>query len=118
VCPVRYDLRFYIPEDDILHSHRRQNLKSYIAYNTFAACAECAVSFRYTPSDIGTQIRHHLAVRHKVTHIQKVCGLRFQYILITYRWEIQTYSTNKQTPWSLVRKRTIPTEGPPLVGEI
>jgi hypothetical protein len=24
----------------------------------------------------------------------------------------------KQTPWPLVRKRTIPTEQPPLVGEI
>jgi hypothetical protein len=27
--PVRYELDFYIPEDDILHSHRRENLKSY-----------------------------------------------------------------------------------------
>jgi hypothetical protein len=26
-----YELGFYIPEDDILHSHRRGNLKSYIA---------------------------------------------------------------------------------------
>jgi hypothetical protein len=25
---VRYKLGFYIPEDDILHSHRRENLKS------------------------------------------------------------------------------------------
>jgi hypothetical protein len=31
VSPVRYELGFYIPEDDILHSHRRENLKSYIA---------------------------------------------------------------------------------------
>jgi hypothetical protein len=30
VFPVRYELGFYIPEDDILHSHRRENLKSYI----------------------------------------------------------------------------------------
>jgi hypothetical protein len=28
---VKYKLGFYIPEDDILHSHRRENLKSYIA---------------------------------------------------------------------------------------
>jgi hypothetical protein len=28
---VRYELDFYIPEDDILHSHCRENLKSYIA---------------------------------------------------------------------------------------
>jgi hypothetical protein len=30
VFPVRYELGFYIPEDDI-HSHRRENLYSYIA---------------------------------------------------------------------------------------
>jgi hypothetical protein len=28
VSPVRYELGFYIPEDDILHSHSRENLKS------------------------------------------------------------------------------------------
>jgi hypothetical protein len=31
VSPVRYELGLYIPEDDILHSHHRENLKSYIA---------------------------------------------------------------------------------------
>jgi hypothetical protein len=31
VSPVRYELGFYIPEDDILHSHGSENLKSYIA---------------------------------------------------------------------------------------
>jgi hypothetical protein len=30
VSPVRYELGFYIPEDAILRSHRRENLKSYI----------------------------------------------------------------------------------------
>jgi hypothetical protein len=30
VSPVKYEVGFYIPEDDILHSHRRENLKSYI----------------------------------------------------------------------------------------
>jgi hypothetical protein len=30
MSPVKYELGFYIPEDDILHSHRRENLKSYI----------------------------------------------------------------------------------------
>jgi hypothetical protein len=29
VCPVRFELGFYIPEDDVLHSHRRENLKFY-----------------------------------------------------------------------------------------
>jgi hypothetical protein len=28
--PVRYELRFYIPEDGILHNHRRKNPKHYI----------------------------------------------------------------------------------------
>jgi hypothetical protein len=31
VSVVKYELGFYIPEEDILHSHRRGNLKSYIA---------------------------------------------------------------------------------------
>jgi hypothetical protein len=30
VSPVKYKLEFYIPEDTILHSHCRENLKSYI----------------------------------------------------------------------------------------
>jgi hypothetical protein len=30
VSPVRYKLGFYIQEDDILHSYRRETLKSYI----------------------------------------------------------------------------------------
>jgi hypothetical protein len=29
VSPVKYELDFYIPEDGILHSHCRENLKSY-----------------------------------------------------------------------------------------
>jgi hypothetical protein len=31
MSPVMYELGFYIPEDGILHSDRRENLKSYIA---------------------------------------------------------------------------------------
>jgi hypothetical protein len=31
VSPVKYELGVYVPEDDILHSHRCENLKSYIA---------------------------------------------------------------------------------------
>jgi hypothetical protein len=36
VSPVRYELGFYIPEDGILHSHRHENLKSYIALTGWA----------------------------------------------------------------------------------
>jgi hypothetical protein len=31
VSTVKYELGFYIPVDDILPSHRREHLKSYIA---------------------------------------------------------------------------------------
>jgi hypothetical protein len=31
VSPVKYELGFYIPEEDILHSHCSEHLKSYIA---------------------------------------------------------------------------------------
>jgi hypothetical protein len=31
VSPVKNEMGFYIPEDDILHSHRLENFKSYIA---------------------------------------------------------------------------------------
>jgi hypothetical protein len=31
VSLVRYELGFYIPDDGVLQSHRRGNLKSYIA---------------------------------------------------------------------------------------
>jgi hypothetical protein len=31
VSPVKYELGFYIPEDEIVHSRRRETLKSYIA---------------------------------------------------------------------------------------
>jgi hypothetical protein len=36
VSPVRDELRFYIPEDGILHSHHREYLKSYIEFNGWA----------------------------------------------------------------------------------
>jgi hypothetical protein len=36
VSPVRYKLGFCIPEGGILHSHRRQNFKSYIALTGWA----------------------------------------------------------------------------------
>jgi hypothetical protein len=37
VSPVKYELGFSIPEDCILHSHCRENLKSYIVFmNSFS----------------------------------------------------------------------------------
>jgi hypothetical protein len=42
VSPVKYELGFYIPEEDILHSHRRENLKSHI-FTLHCSCAHSAV---------------------------------------------------------------------------
>jgi hypothetical protein len=36
MSPVRYELGIYIPEDGILHSQRRENLKSYTALTDWA----------------------------------------------------------------------------------
>jgi hypothetical protein len=36
MSPVKYELGLYIPEDDILYSHRRENLNSYIALTSWA----------------------------------------------------------------------------------
>jgi hypothetical protein len=35
VCPVRYELGFYIQKDGILHIYRRENIKSDTAVNYF-----------------------------------------------------------------------------------
>jgi hypothetical protein len=37
VSPVKYELGFHIPEDGIIHTHRRVNLKSYNDWEVFAA---------------------------------------------------------------------------------
>jgi hypothetical protein len=36
VFPVRYEVGVYIPEYGILHSHRSENLKSYLALTNWA----------------------------------------------------------------------------------
>jgi hypothetical protein len=36
VSPVRYEMGFYISEEDILHSNHRENLKSHIALTGWA----------------------------------------------------------------------------------
>jgi hypothetical protein len=42
--PVRYDLEFYVPEDDILYSHRRESFKTDIALAGWALYRKCSVS--------------------------------------------------------------------------
>jgi hypothetical protein len=58
VSPVRYEVGFYIPEDDILHSHRRETLKFYA----------CGLSTK-----VGIIFRRQVAVAQSVYF---VCELR------------------------------------------
>jgi hypothetical protein len=48
VSPVKYELGFYIPEDGILHSHRRENLKSYTFRNSPEVCFVCLLTSSLT----------------------------------------------------------------------
>jgi hypothetical protein len=41
---LRYELGFFIPEDDILHNDRREHLKSYIALTDWTLYRRCNVS--------------------------------------------------------------------------
>jgi hypothetical protein len=50
VSPVRYELGFYIPKDGILHSHRREHLKSYIAINRLGSVAKYELGY-YIPEN-------------------------------------------------------------------
>jgi hypothetical protein len=44
VFPARDELYFYIAEDDILHSHRSENIKSYTAFTGWTLQRRCNVS--------------------------------------------------------------------------
>jgi hypothetical protein len=37
VSPVKYEMGLYIPEDDILHSHSRENVKSYNELTSYSS---------------------------------------------------------------------------------
>jgi hypothetical protein len=49
VSPVKYELGFYIPEDDILHSHGRENLKSYVCFGAWFVKASAGDSPTISP---------------------------------------------------------------------
>jgi hypothetical protein len=55
VSPVKYELGFYIPEDDILHSHRREDLKSYkLEYKVEVSDSMCMLTAANIDFCIGT----------------------------------------------------------------
>jgi hypothetical protein len=57
VSPVKYDLGFYIPEDDILHSYRRGAHKCYYCY---VGNLEEIVKYQL-PFSGNTNLKHQLA---------------------------------------------------------
>jgi hypothetical protein len=60
VSPVKYELDFYISEDDILHSDRRENLKSY-RRSTFRPVSVVfrKVAVSYITTKLWRQRMHH-----------------------------------------------------------
>jgi hypothetical protein len=55
VSPVKYELSFYIPEDNILHSDRRENLKSYMNSHYFTSFTS-PVHYFVTRPKVGVSI--------------------------------------------------------------
>jgi hypothetical protein len=74
--PVRYELGFYIPEEDILHSLRRENLKSYIEVANSSnndTSTELQVTFKYilTVILIFTQFKSNILLHLDVWNSQR-----------------------------------------------
>jgi hypothetical protein len=65
---VRYELGFYIPEDDILHNHRRDQLKSSIhelhsvTVSTFRPKAQISVTLQWLRVPLASQFRASVLV--------------------------------------------------------
>jgi hypothetical protein len=68
MSPVRYELGAYIPEDGILHSHRRENLKSSVALTGWTLERRSNVSpVRY---ELGSYIREDILHSHRREHLR------------------------------------------------
>jgi hypothetical protein len=75
VSPVKYELDFYIPADDILHSHCRDNHKSYIALNG------CPLLWRSIVSPVKYELGFYIP-EDDILHSQRSENLR-SYITLT-----------------------------------
>jgi hypothetical protein len=60
VSPMRYELGFYTAEDGILHSHRCENLKSYIVLFSFVPVYIVPGGISMTILDIARRPLFHL----------------------------------------------------------
>jgi hypothetical protein len=120
-----------IPEDAILHSHHRGNLKSYIfrcqvLYRWFSSLMDpsyfiyldernmtwefcnCVLLTGCSWTPVGQSYKQRNDIHIPPRHLLPPC----------HTWPLSCFVLYKQTPWPLVRKRTIPTDRPPLVDEI
>jgi hypothetical protein len=86
VLPVRYELGFYIPEDGILYSHSRENLKSYRSLigwalqwrrNVFPVRYDLG---SYIPKDGILQSHRHESL------ISYICCILYQYLSIQFAY--------------------------------
>jgi hypothetical protein len=57
VFSVRYELGLYIPDDDILHSHCRENLKSYTVQRLYLMSRPGALVPYTRVTNTGRQLR-------------------------------------------------------------
>jgi hypothetical protein len=89
---VRYELCFYIPEDDILHSHGRESLKPYEPsapkFKLFALCLMVALALLYysrpyTPPQPGLS---HAGAVLPVGHIPALIMLMLHSQTTEYYW--------------------------------
>jgi hypothetical protein len=77
VSPVKYELGFYIPEDGILHSHCREQLKSY--YKVVHKSQKNGVFWAITPCGSckngrfgGTWCLHHQGDKNLVCSVRRL----------------------------------------------
>jgi hypothetical protein len=98
-----------IPEDGILHHQRHENLKSYRVYTNFVIISSFMQGYLHT-------------ITHTLLYIPAALN---EIILLKFKTAFnQSNDTNELSNKTnklrgpLVRKRTIPTELPPLVDEI
>jgi hypothetical protein len=80
---VKYELGLSIPEDDILHSHRRENLKSYIA------SSGCAMYWRRNVSPVKYELELYIPEDH-ILHSHRRENLK-SYICIGRTTEVSRY---------------------------
>jgi hypothetical protein len=79
VSPVKYELVFYIPEDDILHSHRRENLKSYIDDLASGRSCDRPTRSRFSVVFLGPRANAEFVPKF---HVALLCMLHMQ----PFRW--------------------------------